>query len=311
MTREIQHVGVVGAGMMGTQIALLIAKHGYAVRVFARNPDRFHHHRRNFFKSLKKAMKTGSRSFRSWEKGMKKIHLFTGLEAALQETDLVIEALPENLELKREIFARMDELTPAGTILSSTSSSIPISKIEGATKRPEYCLNLHFYQPAAAISMVDLMGGSQTLPRVFQAAERFIESVGCIPLIVKKEILGFCFGGLLRAIYRHVLSMWAGGFVDFRDIDRAWMLFTKMPRGPFGIIDAVGLDVVYDTAMIYYNESKDPKEHPPKAMLDMIRRNQLGVKTGKGFYTYPHPEYGNKNFLTRKPSDKRVKSRRQ
>lgn len=297
--------------MMGTQIALLIAKHGYAVRVFARNPDRFHHHRKNFFKSLKKAMETGSRSFRSWEKGMKKIHLFTGLEAALLETDLVIEALPENLELKREIFARMDELAPAGTILSSTSSSIPISKIEGATKRPKYCLNLHFYQPAATISMVDLMGGSQTLPRVFQAAERFIQSVGCIPLIVKKEILGFCFGGLLRAIYRHVLSMWAGGFVDFRDIDRAWMLFTKMPRGPFGIIDAVGLDVVYDTAMIYYNESKDPKEHPPKAMLDMIRRNQLGVKTGKGFYTYPHPEYGNKNFLTRKPSGKRMKSRRQ
>ena len=309
MTRDIQHVGVVGAGMMGTQIALLIAKHGYAVRVFARNPDRFHHHRKNFFKSLKKAMETGSRSFRSWEKGMKRIKLFSELEAALQETDLVIEALPENLELKREIFARLDAVAPPGAILSSTSSSIPISKIEGVTKRPEYCLNLHFYQPAASINMVDLMGGSQTLPRVFQAAERFIQSVGCIPLIVKKEILGFCFGGLLRAIYRHVLSMWAGGFVDFRDIDRAWMLFTKMPRGPFGIIDAVGLDVVYDTAMIYYNESKDPKEHPPQAMLDMIRRNQLGVKTGKGFYTYPGPEYGNQNFLSRKSAGKRVKIR--
>ena len=305
MKPEIQQVSVVGAGMMGTQIALLIAKHGYTVSVFARNPARFHFHRQNFFKSLKKAKKTGPRLFRSWEKGLKKIQLFPELEKALQKADLVVEALPEDLELKREIFARMDALAPAGAILSSTSSSIPISKIEGSTKRPEYCLNLHFYQPASTTNMVDIMGGSQTLPRVLRAAERFIESVGCIPLVVEKEVLGFCFGGVLRAIYRHVLSMWAGGFVDFRDIDRAWMLFTKMPRGPFGIIDAVGLDVVYDTAMIYYNESKDPKEHPPQAMLDMIRRNQLGVKTGKGFYTYPHPEYRNKKFLAKKHAGKK------
>jgi len=300
MKKRIRQVSVMGAGTMGTQIALLIAKHGYAVHVFARNPDRFHLHRQNFFESLKHAIKTGSRSLRAWEKGLARITLSADIEESLQKADLVVDAFPEDLELKRKIFSRMDALAPEGAILSSTSSSIPISKIEGATKRPEYCLNLHFYQPALAINMVDIMGGSQTLDRVLQAAKRFVESVGCIPLIVKKEVLGFCFGGLLRTIYRHALSMWAGGFVDFRDIDRAWMLFTKMPRGPFGIMDAVGLDVVYDTAMIYYNESKDPKDLPPQAMLEMIRCRRLGVKTGKGFYAYPHPEYSSKNFLTGK-----------
>jgi 3-hydroxyacyl-CoA dehydrogenase len=307
MKEKIRRVSVVGAGMMGTQIALLIAKHGYAVSVFGRSPDRFHLHRRNFFRSLQQTMKTRSPSLRSWEKGLKRIKLGSELEGALRDADLVVEALPENLALKREIFARLDAVAPPGAILSSTSSSIPISKIEDATKRPEFCLNLHFYQPASATHMVDIMGGSKTLPRVLRAAERFIASLGCIPLVVRKEVLGFCFGGVLRAIYRHVLKMWAGGFVDFRDIDRAWMLFTKMGRGPFGIIDAVGLDVVYDTAMIYYDESKDPQEHPPQAMLDMIRRNRLGVKTGKGFYTYPHPEYRNRNFLTRNIAAKKGK----
>ncbi|MDH4268628.1 MAG: 3-hydroxyacyl-CoA dehydrogenase family protein, partial [Deltaproteobacteria bacterium] len=108
---------------------------------------------------------------------------------------------------------------------------------------------------------------------------------------------GFCFGGVLRAIYRQALFMWAEGYVDFRDIDRGWMVFSKMRRGPFGIMDAVGLDVIYDTAMIYYRESLDPQDYPPQALKEMIDRKNLGVKTGKGFYTYPEPEYMKPDFL--------------
>jgi 3-hydroxybutyryl-CoA dehydrogenase len=91
--------------------------------------------------------------------------------------------------------------------------------------------------------------------------------------------------------------MWAGGYVDFRDIDRGWMIWNGVSQGPFGLMDGVGLDVVYDIEMVYYNESKDPKDFPPQALQEMIARNELGVKTGKGFYTYPHPEYKNPVFL--------------
>ena len=91
--------------------------------------------------------------------------------------------------------------------------------------------------------------------------------------------------------------MWADGFVDFRDIDRAWMIFTGMPQGPFAFMDAVGLDVVYNIEMVYYDESKDPKDHPPKALKDMIDRGELGLKAGKGFYTYPDPEFMNPDFI--------------
>jgi 3-hydroxybutyryl-CoA dehydrogenase len=91
--------------------------------------------------------------------------------------------------------------------------------------------------------------------------------------------------------------MWADGFVDFKDIDRGWMIFTGMTLGPFGLMDNVGLDVVYDIEMVYYNESNDPKDHPPEALKSMIQRNELGVKTGKGFYTYPDPEYATPEFI--------------
>jgi 3-hydroxybutyryl-CoA dehydrogenase len=91
--------------------------------------------------------------------------------------------------------------------------------------------------------------------------------------------------------------MWAGGYVDFRDIDRGYMIWNNVSQGPFALMDQVGLDVVYEIEMVYYEESKDPKDHPPEALKKMIERNELGVKTGKGFYTYPNPEYKDPDFL--------------
>jgi 3-hydroxybutyryl-CoA dehydrogenase len=91
--------------------------------------------------------------------------------------------------------------------------------------------------------------------------------------------------------------MWGNDFVDFRDIDRAWRIFSKMPIGPFGLMDMVGLDVVYDIEMSYYKDSKDPKDKPPEALLQKIKNGELGVKTGKGFYTYPNPEFLGPDFI--------------
>ena len=91
--------------------------------------------------------------------------------------------------------------------------------------------------------------------------------------------------------------MWVGGYVDFWDIDRAWMIFTKMPQGPFGIMDAIGLDVVHDIEMVFYNESKDSKDHPPQELKEMIDRKEVGVKAGKGFYNYPDLEFSKPDFL--------------
>jgi 3-hydroxybutyryl-CoA dehydrogenase len=147
--------------------------------------------------------------------------------------------------------------------------------------------------------MVDIMAGRRTKIEVIEAIKEFIRAIGCVPLLVKKEMTGLGFARILHSLYQHALSMWAGGYMHFRDMDRAWMIFTKMPQGPFGLMDAIGLDVLFDLLTVYYQESKSPKDIPPQALKDMIDRNELGRKTGKGFYTYPHPEYNRPDFLVK------------
>ena len=144
------------------------------------------------------------------------------------------------------------------------------------------------------------MGGTKTLTEVLDRGEDWLRSLGMVPLKVKKEILGFCFNSVWRAIKKQSLYMWGNDFVDFRDIDRAWQIFTKMKVGVFGLMDTVGLDTVYNIEMVYYEASKDPKDKPPDALVEKIKRGELGVKSGKGFYTYPNPEFLQPDFLNPK-----------
>ncbi len=176
-------------------------------------------------------------------------------------------------------------------ILATNSSSMPVSRFENEGGRPEQVLNIHFYFPLQGVNMADIMGGTRTRPDVMETGQAWIKSIGFVPLTVNKELLGFCFNRVWRAIKRETLYMWGNGFVDFKDVDRAWMIFTRMQEGPFALMDKVGLDVIWDIEMVYYNDSKDPKDHPPRALREMIARGELGVKSGKGFYTYPNPAF--------------------
>ena len=297
MEDKIQKVAIIGAGTMGAQIGPLAASFGYDVAIYDTNEDAFKKGLKNAEDLLKKSKNTPTIPVGDWYRGIKQTKLCLQLEDALKDTDLVIEAIPEEVELKRTMFKKLDDLTPRSAILSTNSSSIPISKIESATTRPEQCLNIHFYFPAMGLNMVDIMGGSKTAPETFETGKQWIRSIGCVPLTVNKETLGFCFNRVWRAVKRETLYLWAEGYVDFRDIDRGWMIFTGMSAGPFGLMDSVGLEVVYNIETVYYNESKDPKDHPPEALKAMLDRNELGIKTGKGFYTHPDPEFSDPGFL--------------
>ena len=297
MERKIHKVAIVGTGILGTQIAVLAACFDYEVSVFDTDEGSFTKGLQKLKTSMKSAGRKSAFTTEDVDKVANSVTFCKELAEALRDTDLVIEAIPEDLELKRKVFERFDVLAPQGAILATNSSSIPISKIESATARPEQCLNIHFYTPSLGFNMVDIMGGTRTTPEVIETAKAWVRSIDCVPLTVKKEILGFCFNRIWRAIKREALYMWAEGFVDFRDIDRAWMIFTGMSYGPFGLMDNVGLDVVYDIEMVYYNESKDSKDHPPEALKTMVHRKELGSKTNKGFYTYPDPEYSQLDFV--------------
>ena len=297
MENKIQKVAVIGTGLLGTQIAIQATCFDYEVSAHDPEEGSFNKVIQTLDAMMKFTGKGPVVPMDEWKKGVRRVNLCKDLEEALGDADLVIEAAPEELELKRQLFERLDALAPRRAILATNSSSIPISKIESATTRLERCLNMHFYSPVLGLNMVDIMGGTRTTAETIEAGKEWIRSVGCVPLTVKKEILGFCFNRVWRAIKRETLYLWAEGFVDFRDIERAWMIFTGMPQGPFGLMDNIGLDVVYDIEMVYYNESKDPKDHPPEALKAMVDRKELGRKTGKGFYTYPDPEYSRSDFF--------------
>lgn len=294
---KIQNVSVIGTGILGTQIAIQAACHNYKVTVFDLDATSF----ARVLERLKIRMQNSSRKptipWPHIKRGAKMVKQGASLKEAVAGADLVIEAVPEDLALKRKVFKQMDILTPRKAILATNSSSLPVSRLEKATSRPEKCLNIHFYALDQGRNIVDVMGGTRTLPSIIKTGKEWVQSIGCIPLTVKKEILGFCFNRIWRAIKREALYMWAGGYVDFRDIDRGWMNWTGMSQGPFGLMDGVGLDVVYDIEMVYYRESGDPKDRPPPVLKAMIDRGNLGVKTSKGFYTYPDPEFRRRGFL--------------
>lgn len=295
----LQKIGIVGLGTLGTQLAVQAAAYGYDVSGFDPDAAAFEKMQGKVRGAMQMVRKGPTFPMADWEKHAGKVKVHRDLAAAVEAADLVIEVVPEDRETKRRVFAELDRLAPPHALLATNSSSIPISRIETATQRQRQCLNLHFYQPALGMNMADVMGGSCTTPEALSAVAGFVRSVGCVPLPVQKEILGFCFNSVWRAVKRQTLYMWAGGFVDFRNIDRAWMVFTGMTYGPFFLMDLVGLDVIHKIEMIYFAESGDPRDEPPAALQQMVARGELGVKTGKGFYTYPDPECATEGFLLR------------
>jgi 3-hydroxybutyryl-CoA dehydrogenase len=309
--KSIENISVVGLGTLGTQIAIQAAAYGYNVDGFDPDSGAFAKMRTKVRDAMQMVRKGPTFPVAQWEQHASKVRIHEDLASAVAAADLVIEVVPEDLETKRRVFSELDRLAPRKALLATNSSSIPISRIESATRRPENCLNIHFYQPAVGMNMADIMGGTRTSPEKLSIARNFVSSVGCVPLPVQKEILGFCFNSVWRAVKRQSLYMWAGGFVDFRDIDRAWMVFTGMTYGPFFLMDLVGLDVIFAIERVYFLESNDPRDEPPGPLKEKIERGELGVKAGKGFYTYPEPECAREGFLMSKNDPATTKTDRQ
>jgi 3-hydroxybutyryl-CoA dehydrogenase len=294
---DIKNVAIVGAGTMGWQIALQAATYGYNVSITDLLESAIERAKTTINCSLAEKVDLKEISLKDRVEIFDRIHFTLDLAEAASKADLVIEAIVEKLEPKREVFSKLDQICPPHTILATNSSSIRVSKIESATRRPDKVLNIHFYSLISKKNIVDLMGGTRTSAETLEKARRWIRSIECIPLIAKKEITGFVFNRIWRAIKKEALYMWANGYADFQDIDRAWIVFTGSSDGIFGIMDQIGLDVVYDIENVYFSESGDPRDRPPQALKEMINRGELGVKTGKGFYSYPNPAFKQPGWL--------------
>ncbi len=295
-SRFFRTLWVVGAGTMGTQIALQSAVHGYTVYMIDLDRQILEEASLRHLDELRARFDRGEISDDEAAATMDRLRFSTAMRG-LPEPDLVIEAVVEDLGVKRDIFARLDAICPAPTIFATNSSSIKVSAIESATRRPDRVLNLHFYNPVWQRPLVELMRGSATSDETIATARAFARSIGVTPLLVLKESTGFLFNRVWRAIKKECLRLVDAGVASFEDVDRAWMIAFDQPMGPFAIMDRIGLDVVRDIEMTYYKESGDPSDAPPKLLLDMIEEGALGIKTGKGFYRYPHPAYEDPGWL--------------
>jgi len=286
--REIEHVSVIGAGFTGKQIAATTALHGYNVRIFDINSEILEEAKKYINGVLKRNKK---------HEFLNNVHYYNNIEDAVKNADLAIEAIPENIELKKKVFSQIEKCAPKNVIIATNSSSIPVSKIEDAVRTKDKLLNLHFYPPIPRSPMVDIMGGTETSNETFEIGKKWILSIGCHPIILKKESHGFVFNRMWHAARREALKLWAGGYADIETIDLAWKTFTGMKMGPFVLMDGIGLDTVYAVQMSYYDESGDIRDKPPDALKEMVDKGDLGIKTGKGFYTWAKKKQTKITFL--------------
>jgi 3-hydroxybutyryl-CoA dehydrogenase len=290
-TSPIATVGVVGAGFMGAQLALHLAAHGYPVAVVDQAPDALTRMRRGHEEELDRRLAAGTLSADERAAVVGRIRASTDLAASVGDVDLVIEAVPERLDLKRAVFAELDRVCPPHAILATNSSALRVSLLEDATGRPDRVLNTHFYPPVWQCPMVELMRGSATSDETVARVRQFARAIGTTPLLVRKESTGFLFNRVWRAIKRETLHLVDEGVATADDVDRAWMISSGMPIGPFGQMDMIGLDAVLNVELVYHAESGDPRDAPPRLLTDKVAAGELGIKTGRGFYRYPNPAY--------------------
>ncbi len=284
---KITKVGIVGAGTMGSQIACQCVLCGKEVYLFDISPQALERAMEQNRKWIKEKADAGQA-----QEALSRLHPCQSLADCVANVDLILENVPENLEIKRQVHAEIDRLASPRALIGTNSSSIPPSRIADVTSRPEKFYNANF-----SIPVVEVMGHAGTSEETLAAVEAFLFSINMVPIRVKREIMGYALNRTWRAIKRETLHLVADGYVDFEDLDRAWMLNFGSPWGPFGLMDKIGLDVVRDIEMQYYLDSGDERDKPPALLDEMIAQGRLGIKSGRGFYGYPDPAYKGAGWL--------------
>ena len=293
----IQRVAVIGAGTMGRQIALQIARSGLPVTLYDPAEGALDAARVMHRDVVAGWLATGTLAPGAGPGIFANLRYERDLAAATGDVDLAIEVVPERVDTKRAVFAEIDRHCRPITIIATNSSSIRVSLLEDATGRPEQVANLHFYLPVWDHPMVEIGGGTRTTAETLDALTVFARRIGMLPLRVRKESTGFIFNRVWRAIKKETLKVVDSGIASHEDVDRAWMIMYGTPYGPFGLMDEIGLDVVQDIEEHYARESGDPSDRPPPILTERVARGDLGRKTGRGFYTYPQPQYADPGFL--------------
>jgi 3-hydroxybutyryl-CoA dehydrogenase len=283
---ELKKIAVVGGGTMGNQIAVQVAVSGYEARLYSRSQstvDKASAFADGWFAkqiAKEKITQADADLIRS------RLEFTTDLAAAVKDADLVIEAVVDVLDTKRRILAEIDALTPAHTIFASNSSYIVASRFADAVSDPSKVINLHFFNPALVMKLVEVVRGPHVSDDTVDSMVEFVKSIGKIPAVVNKEIYGFIVNRIFSAITKEACYIYDQGVASYEDIDNAVKYGLSHPMGPFELLDLTGIDLEYDVLTEKYKTTGDLADKPSVTLVEHYAKGEYGRKTKKGFYSY-------------------------
>ncbi len=282
---EISTLAVIGAGTMGQGIAHVAALHGRTVRLVDVSEDvlqrALQHIASNLDRQVKKARITEAQK----EEALQRIALSTDLEGAVSDVQLVIEAIPENPDLKAQVFERLDRATPSAAILASNTSSISITWLAARTQRPAQVIGMHFFNPVPVMQLVEIVRGLETSSATYETIYRLAEALGKTPVTVN-DAPGFVSNRVLMPMINEAIYCVMEGVATPEDVDRVMKLGMNHPMGPLALADLIGLDVCLGIMEVLHRELGEDKYRPCPLLRKMVAAGRLGRKTGRGFYEY-------------------------
>ncbi|MCW2510530.1 MAG: 3-hydroxyacyl-CoA dehydrogenase [Modestobacter sp.] len=284
MARELTEVGVVGLGTMGAGIAEVLARAGLSVTAVEVTDDALQRGREHVEQSTGKAVARGKLESAERDEILARIRFSTSMED-LAVAELVVEAIPERMELKAEVFSALDKICPPDTILATNTSSLSVTELSVTTGRPGKVIGMHFFNPAPVMKLVEVVRTVVTEPSVVEDVEALAARLGKIDVTIGDKA-GFIANALLFGYLNHAVSMFENHYASREDIDAAMRLGCGLPMGPLALMDLIGIDTAYEILVTMYQQSRNRLHAPSPIIKQMMTAGLLGRKVGRGFYTY-------------------------
>jgi 3-hydroxybutyryl-CoA dehydrogenase len=278
-------IAVIGAGTMGNGIAHVFAHHGFEVQLIDVNKDQLEKALKTIQKNFDRQIAKGASTEEEKNKALSRISIHDEMSKGLKDVSLVVEAATENISLKLKIFGELDELAPSGCVLATNTSSISVSKIAAATKRPDKVIGMHFMNPVPVMKLVEIINGYGTDPQTTAFISDLARQIGKVPCVVN-DYPGFIANRILMPMINEAIHSLFEGVAGVQEIDTVMKLGMAHPMGPLQLADFIGLDVCLAILQVLHEGFGNPKYAPCPLLVNMVTAGFLGIKSGEGFYSY-------------------------